>query len=110
MIARMMIARSLSMTTAFACLPALPALPAMAQSGECAPRETVVQRLAEAYGETRQSVGLWASNAVVEVFASDASGSWTITVTGPDGITCLVAAGQAFEAMAERLPGPGNDA
>lgn len=107
MIARMMIARSLSMTTAFACLPALPA---MAQSGECAPRETVVQRLAEAYGETRQSVGLWASNAVVEVFASDASGSWTITVTGPDGITCLVAAGQAFEAMAERLPGPGNDA
>jgi len=69
-----------------------------------------VQRLAEAYGETRQSMGLGAGNAVVEVFASDASGTWTITVTAPGGITCLVAAGQAFEAVAESPPAPGNDA
>jgi len=95
------------MTAALACVLAMPA---GAQSGPCAPRETVVQRLAEAYGETRQSMGLGANNAVVEVFASTASGSWTITVTGTNGITCLIAAGRAFEAMAESLPDPGNDA
>lgn len=95
------------MTTALACLFAVPAT---AQSGQCAPRETVVQRLAEAYGETRQSMGLGANNAVVEVFASATSGSWTITVTGANGITCLIAAGQAFEAMADSPPKPGNDA
>ena len=56
--------------------------PVFAQSGpNCAPREMVVDRLASKYGETRQSMGLGANNAVVEVFASDTSGSWTIIVT-----------------------------
>ena len=76
----------------------------------CAPRERVVERLADKYGETRQSMGLGANNAVVEVFASLESGSWTITVTSPAGITCLVASGQAFEELAEALPPKGDDA
>jgi hypothetical protein len=84
--------------------------PALSQSRNCAPRETVVQRLANAYGETRRSMGLGTNNAVIEVFASDTSGSWTITVTSSDGITCLVASGQAFETMAVTRPKPGNDA
>ncbi|MDA3858778.1 MAG: hypothetical protein PF480_11225 [Roseovarius sp.] len=83
---------------------------ALAQPANCAPREAVVERLARSYGETRHSMGLGANNAVIEVFASDTSGSWTITVTGTNGITCLVASGQAFEAMAESLPALGNDA
>ena len=87
---------------------ALLATPALAQ--RCAPREMVVDRLANKYGETRQSIGLGANNAVVEVFASDASGSWTIVVTSPNGLTCLVASGQAFESLAEVLPTAGNDA
>lgn len=85
--------------------------PALAQSGpNCAPREIVVDRLASKYGETRQSMGLGANNAVVEVFASDDSGSWTITVTSANGMTCLVASGQAYETLAEVLPAEGNDA
>jgi hypothetical protein len=55
-------------------------------------------------------MGLGANNVVIEVFASDTSGSWTITVTSSDGITCLVASGQAFETMAVTRPKPGNDA
>lgn len=76
----------------------------------CAPREAVVERLAEGYGETRQSIGLGANNAVVEVFASDETGTWSITVTAPGGLTCLVASGQSFEKVAEALPAKGNDA
>ena len=41
------------------------------QARNCAPRDVVVERLASGYGETRQSVGLGANNAMVEVFASD---------------------------------------
>ena len=70
----------------------------------------VVARLAEGYGETRQSMGLGANNAVVEVFASQETGSWTITLTMPGGPTCLVASGQAFETVVEALPAKGNDA
>lgn len=70
----------------------------------------MVQRLTEGYGETRQSVGLGRDNALVEVFASDQSGSWTITITMPNGTTCLVASGQSFETLAEVLPEDGKDA
>jgi hypothetical protein len=70
----------------------------------------VVARLAERYGETRQSVGIGSNNAMVEVFAFDASGSWTILVTMPSGVSCLVASGEAFEQVVEALPAQGNDA
>ena len=80
------------------------------QSRNCGPREMVVDRLAEGYGETRQSMGLGSNNSVVEVFASSETGTWTITVTTPNGLTCLVASGQAFEELAEALPAKGNDA
>ncbi|QFT58979.1 hypothetical protein FIU94_09085 [Sulfitobacter sp. THAF37] len=79
-------------------------------SRNCGPRDIVVARLAEGYGETRQSIGLGANNAVVEVFASDETGSWTITVTVPGGMTCLVASGQAYEEVVEPLPVRGEDA
>ena len=76
----------------------------------CAPRDRVVERLAEKYGETRQSMGLGTNNAVMEVFVSLETGTWTITVTTAGGLTCLVASGQAFEEMAELLPPKGEDA
>ncbi|MFV0512437.1 MAG: hypothetical protein ACK5MY_02195 [Jhaorihella sp.] len=76
----------------------------------CAPRPVVLERLADSYGETRQSIGLGAQGVVIETFASRETGSWTITATLPDGTTCLVASGEGFEALAEALPAPGNDA
>ncbi len=80
------------------------------QSRNCAPRDTVIERLASRFGETRQSIGLGSQGAVVETFASHDTGSWTITVTMPNGITCLVASGQSFEELAEALPSDGSDA
>ncbi|XDA97782.1 hypothetical protein AB1M95_16960 [Sulfitobacter sp. LCG007] len=81
-----------------------------AQSRNCAPREAVVDRLATGYGESRQSMGLGSNNAVVEVFASDETGTWTITVTTPNGLTCLVASGQSYETLAEAKPVIDKDA
>jgi hypothetical protein len=76
----------------------------------CAARDLVIERLASAYGETRQSIGLAQNNTMVEVFASTTTGSWTITVTNASGLTCLVASGQAFERLEESLPTPAEDA
>ena len=74
---------------------------AFGQSQQCAPRDLIVERLSNHYGETRQSIGLGANNALVEVFASEDTGTWTITVTMPGGSTCLVASGQSFEHLKE---------
>ena len=67
----------------------------------CGNRDTIVKRLAEGYGESRQSIGLGSDNSVMEVFASEETGTWTITVTMPNGMTCLVASGRAFETLDE---------
>jgi hypothetical protein len=92
-----------------AALLAAPA-PGAAQGRPCADRSVVVERLASGYGETRQAMGLAANNAVVEVFASPVSGTWTIVVTLPGGPTCLVASGVAWETFAEALPPDGDGA
>ena len=87
------------------------AAPQIAQAqANCAPRDIVVERLAEQYGESRQSIGLGHNNAVMELFASHDTGTWTITVTTVNGLTCLVASGQAFEAVMEALPAQGSPA
>ena len=75
-----------------------------------AERERVLAQLTQKYGEARQGMGLAANNSVVEVFASTETGSWTITVTSPNGVTCLVASGQAYEEGVEDLvPTSGED-
>lgn len=69
----------------------------------CAPRDQVIERLMGKYGEAPQALGIAANNSVLEVFASEDTGTWTITVTMANGVTCLIASGDAFE----RLPGVG---
>ena len=83
---------------------ALAAQPAAAQDRNCAARDTVVARLGAIYGETRRGLGLVSQGQVMELFASAETGSWTIAVTLPSGITCLIAAGEAFESVAEAPP------
>jgi hypothetical protein len=82
-----------------------------AQAGaQCAPRDTVLGQLGQTWGETRHGMGLAANAGVMELFANPDTGSWTITVTLPDGMTCLVASGQAFEATADDASAQGDPA
>lgn len=76
--------------------------PALAQQQQnCGARDTVVDRLSSKYGESRQSIGMAPKGRVVEVFASPKTGTWTITVTTPNGVMCLVASGQSYENLDE---------
>ena len=83
-------------------------LGASAQQASCAKRDMIVERLATKYGESRQSAGLNQNNGMVEVFASDETGTWTILVTMPNGISCLMAAGKAWQGVAEAEPQRGK--
>ena len=84
-------------------------LPSAAQAQQsCGPRDLVSERLAAQYGEVRQAQGLTSANTVVEVYASDETGSWTIIVTTVQGLSCLIASGTAYEALSETLQKPGD--
>lgn len=69
--------------------------PAAAAQPQCFPRAAVLDRLAERYGEHPVSIGVTATGALLEVYAS-ADGSWTIVVTAPGGASCLVASGEGW--------------
>jgi hypothetical protein len=75
---------------------------------QCGPRDLVLQSLADRYGETRRSLGLAGPTQVMELFASDETGTWTITLTMPDGVTCMVASGQGYQTIDEALPARGT--
>ena len=86
-------------------LAALWAFPVSAQMARnCGPRDIVLDRLAQGFGEVRKSIGIGGNDTLVELFASDETGTWSITVSHPNGITCLVASGRAYEAVSEVLP------
>ncbi len=100
----MMTDRMLALSFGLLVLGAFLATPVFAQSANCAPHDVVLERLADGYGESRQTLALGSDNSVVETWANIESGTWTITVTRAGGPTCLVASGQAFELLAEALP------
>lgn len=105
-----MIKDIVALSLGLAGLISLPLTAQAQQQSQCGPRATVLATLAQKYSETRRSIGISANNLVMEVYAASETGTWTITVTTPDGTTCLVASGQAFEAMVDELPAKGDPA
>jgi hypothetical protein len=81
-----------------------------AQGRVCAKRDKLVVELTKSHGETRQSVGLQRNNGVIETFANTDTGTWTIIVSLPTGVSCLVAAGEAFEKEAKQASLTGKGA
>ena len=76
----------------------------------CGERSFILNELAGKYRETRRAMGLAANNTMMEMFASTEAGTWTLTVTMPDGTTCMIASGTGFEEVAEALPDAGDPA
>ncbi|WP_111732186.1 hypothetical protein [Roseovarius amoyensis] len=61
------------------------------------PMETTGQVLADNYGESRQHGGLINSDMVAEVWVNDETGTWTLMLITPDGMACILAAGQYWQ-------------
>ena len=76
---------------------ALHAVPGSAQT-VCGDRAKFVDLLGKAYAEKAVAMGLTSAGAVIEVLTS-AAGNWSILLTHPNGVTCMVAAGEKWEAL-----------
>ena len=88
------------------CLAALPALAQSSGQGpRCAPRAQVLDLVETRLSESRRAIGLTSAQTVMELYASDETGSWTLVVTLPSGLSCLVATGRGFEAEGPRPAG-----
>ena len=83
---------------------------ALRAAPQCSAHDVVAESLANQFGEVRRSIGLAQDNTVMELYAAADTGTWTLTVTLPNGMTCLVAAGHNFETVEETLPARGDPA
>lgn len=70
--------------------------PSFAQNNiPCENRDKIAQTLKKDYSEVPVSVGLDNAGRMIEVFAST-KGSWTMLMTMPSGVSCLMATGNSW--------------
>ncbi len=92
--------RTLIALTLTALLAGFSAPPSRAQ-GSCAPRADLARVLSQQHSEAPVALGLASNGNLMEVFASELGGTWTLVMSMPNGISCVVAAGEGWT---PRLP------
>ncbi len=79
---------------------------AQAQQNQCNERDDVLKLLSTKYSESRVAFGVTTNGGLVEVLKSGQEAkadTWTIIITSPQGVSCLVAAGEGWREMEEQL-------
>ena len=77
------------------------------QQSQCAPHEEVVKVLNAKFQESQRAVGLINEKAMMEVFISR-QGTWTMVVTNEAGMSCVMAAGEAWDEKPTQVLGLGS--
>lgn len=77
----------------------LAASPAAAQQPACTERSSVLNHLSSRYSETPVAMGVANNGGMIEILSSKSGKSWTIILTMPNGMTCMIAAGENWEAL-----------
>lgn len=77
---------------------ALLAAPGSSAENVCGKRDDIVTRLENGYQEFNSAMGMSTNGGLVELYTSD-NGTWTLMLTQPDGVSCLIAAGENWESF-----------
>lgn len=70
---------------------------------QCNSRATVLQLLAQKYSEAPVAVGVANNGGLVEVLSTGDGQTWSIIITSPKGMSCLVAAGEGWRMFEEQM-------
>ncbi len=70
----------------------------------CDARTTLLMFLNGKYAEKTSAMGLANNGAVVEILNSE-NGTWTILVTTPNGVSCLLATGKHWQQVVAKAKG-----
>ena len=65
----------------------------------CYQRERIVTLLAAKYKEVPVAIGVNLKGDLVEVLSSEHGHTWTIILTTPEGLSCVVTAGEGWRAQ-----------
>jgi hypothetical protein len=73
---------------------------------QCDQRDSVLQVLQQKYKEQPVALGVTHNGGLVEVLTTGNDTTWSIIVTTPQGMSCLVAAGEGWKAMQQLASDP----
>lgn len=73
--------------------------PAQAQNLQCQPRDVLIEKLEGQYSERLTGGGLQSPQQLLEVWSSAETGSFTIFITQPSGLSCVVATGKHWNSV-----------
>ena len=79
--------------------------PALAQP-QCAPRDALLEELESAYGEVPAGLGVIHDGALLEIVMTPDGATWSMVLTSPGGISCLVATGEGWRWRGPRQEEP----
>ena len=79
---------------------------AAAAQPQCDQRDSVLQILEQKYKEAPVALGVTHNGGLVEVLSTGNGTTWSIIVTTPQGMSCLVAAGEGWRAMEQVAADP----
>jgi len=80
--------------------------PAHAAPPVCRDRVTVLKSLSNKYSEQPVAAGVASNGGVIEVLKGPDGKTWSILFTYPDGPSCLIATGEAWQEIAFAVSGP----
>jgi hypothetical protein len=86
--------RLISASLTFGLAAAAP--PALAQT-ICGQYERLKNALTDGYGESMSGRGLQSETRMIELWRSPDTGTWTVLMILPNGITCVVASGTDWQ-------------
>ncbi|WP_299618662.1 hypothetical protein [Pelagibius sp.] len=73
---------------------------------QCDQRDSVLKILQQKYKESPVALGVTHNGGLVEVLSTGNGTTWSIIVTTPQGMSCLVAAGEGWRAMEQVAADP----
>ncbi len=91
--------KTLLLGTVLAVFSSAAAAQSQSSQNQCNKRDNVLSLLANKYQEAPVAVGVTNTGGLVEVLSTGDGNTWTIIVTTPQGMSCLVAAGEGWRAV-----------
>ena len=71
---------------------------------QCNTRDSVMSQLKDKYNEEPTAIGVTHNGGLIEVITSPGGKTWSIVITSPQGMSCLVAAGEGWRFLEDPNP------
>jgi len=78
-------------------------VPATAEAA-CDLREAILKKMLLGYKELPSARGIAANGSVIELLVSPDGETWTMMQSLPNGVSCMIATGESWEAVERKAP------